>query len=171
MLNRRNVTALLGALPSALLLGSEAKAATAIPFYASAGPKLTWYGLDVADASLSPLGSITVPANVQYAWAHPTRKFLYIVASNTQPGSGPMGATGADKNHYAIAYAVGADGSLTEHGPRRTLPSRPLHVCTDHAGHFLFIAYNVPSRVTVHRLSPPIAAVIMNRNSESARTR
>jgi len=153
MLNRRNVTALLGALPSALLLGSEAKAATAIPFYASAGPKLTVYGLDVAAASLTPLGSITVPANVQYAWAHPTRKFLYIVASNTQPGSGPMGATGADKNHYAIAYAVGADGSLTEHGPRRTLPSRPLHVCTDHAGHFLFIAYNVPSRVTVHRLS------------------
>src|SRR4029079_6714889 len=150
MLNRRNVIALLGALPSALLLGSEAKAATAIPFYASAGPKLTWYGLDVADASLSPLGSITVPANVQYAWAHPTRKFLYIVASNTQPGSGPMGATGADKNHYAIAFKIDpATGALTPHGQPRLLPVRPLHITTDLTGSLLFIAYNVPSQVTV----------------------
>ena len=33
------------------------------------------------------------------------------------------------------------------------LPARPLHVTTDHAGRFLFIADNVPSRVTVHRLA------------------
>jgi 6-phosphogluconolactonase (cycloisomerase 2 family) len=64
-----------------------------------------------------------------------------------------MGVTGADKNHYANAYKVGTGGALTEHGPRRMLPARPLHVTTDHAGHFLFIAYNVPSRVTVHRLA------------------
>ena len=152
MLNRRNVTALLGSLPAAALVGAKAQAATAIPFYASAGPKLTLYGLDVAAASLTPGITFTLPANVQYAWPHPSREFLYVVASNTQPGSGPMGATGADKNHYAFAFAVGPDGALTEHGPRRLLPSRPLHVSTDHAGHFLFIAYNVPSRVTVHRL-------------------
>ena len=150
MLNRRNFGALLGAMA---LAGKEARAAEIIPFYASAGPKLTLYGLDAAAASLTPMGGITLPANVQYAWPHPSRKFLYVVASNTQPGSGPMGATGADKNHYAIALSVGADGALTEHGPRRLLPSRPLHVSTDHAGRFLFIAYNVPSRVTVHLLN------------------
>jgi len=153
MQNRRNVTALLGGLPVAALVCGKAQAAGTIPFYASAGPKLTLYGLDVAAGSLTPVRNFTLPANVQYAWPHPTREFLYIVASNTQPGSGPMGATGADKNHYALAFAVGPDGNLAEHGPRRLLPSRPLHVCTDHAGHFLFIAYNVPSRVTVHRLS------------------
>ena len=124
-----------------------------MPFYASAGPRLTRYSLDVSAATLTPQDGITLPANIQYAWPHPSRKFLYVVASNTQPGSGPMGQTGADKNHYAIAFAVGAGGALTEHGPRRLLPSRPLHVSTDHAGHFLFIAYNVPSRVTVHRLA------------------
>ena len=153
MLNRRNITILLGGLPAAALVGGEALAAETIPLYASAGPKLMLYGLDVATASLTQTGSITLPANVQYAWPHPSRKFLYVVASNTQPGSGPMGATGIDTNHYAIAYAVGPDGALTVHGQRRLLPSRPLHVSTDHAGHFLFIAYNVPSRVTVHRLS------------------
>src|ERR1700742_1266784 len=151
MLNRRNVTALLGSLPAAALVGANAQA-MAIPFYASAGPKLTLYGLDVAAASLTPGISFTLPANVQYAWPHPSREFLYVVASNTEPGWGPMGAPGAHKNHYAFAFAVGPDGALREHGPRRLLPSRPLHVSTDHAGRFLFIAYNVPSRVTVHRI-------------------
>ena len=50
MLNRRNVTALLGSLPAAALVGARAQTATAIPFYASAGPKLTLYGLDVASS-------------------------------------------------------------------------------------------------------------------------
>src|SRR5947199_4823532 len=144
MLNRRKFNVVLGA--AAALSGQTSWAAgTVIPFYASSGPKLLRYNLDVAAASLAPAGGITLPANIQYAWPHPSRKFLYVVASNTQPGSGPMGPTGADKNHYAIAYAVGADGGLTEHGPRRLLPSRPLHVSTDHDVHFLLIAYNLPS--------------------------
>ena len=96
MQNRRNVTALLGGLPVAALVCGKAQAAGTIPFYASAGPKLTLYGLDVAAGSLTPVRNFTLPANVQYAWPHPTREFLYIVASNTQPGSGPMGACGAD---------------------------------------------------------------------------
>jgi len=152
MLNRRNITALLGAMPAALV-GGRAWAAQTTPFYASTGPKLTVYGLDAAAGSLSVTSGLTLPANVQYAWPHPSRKFLYVVASNTQPGGGPTGAAGADKHHYAIAFGVGQNGALTEHGPRRLLPSRPLHVSTDHAGRFLFIAYNLPSRVTVHRLN------------------
>ena len=149
MLNRRDFTALLGvtALPGA------AQAQATIPFYASAGPNLMLYRLDVAAASLTQAGSITLPANVQYAWPHPSGKFLYVAASNSQPGSGPMGAAGADKNHYALAFKVGADGALTPHGEHRLLPVRPLHISTDHAGEFLFIAYNVPSQVTVHRLN------------------
>jgi 6-phosphogluconolactonase (cycloisomerase 2 family) len=152
MLNRRHVTAMLGA-AGALSGGNSRAAGTTIPFYASAGPKLTQYDLDVAAASLTPKTSITLPANVQYAWPHPTRRFLYVVASNTQPGSGPMGATGADKNHYALAFMVLPDGSLKPHGEPRLLPSRPLHVSTDYQGTFLFTAYNVPSRVTVHHLN------------------
>lgn len=149
MLTRRDITLAMAAtaLPAPVL------AQSAMPFYASAGPKLTRYSLEVPAATLTPQDSITLPANVQYAWPHPSRQFLYVVASNTQPGSGPMGATGADKNHYAIAFKVGAGGALSEHGARRLLPSRPLHVSTDHAGRFLFIAYNVPAQVTVHRLA------------------
>ncbi len=148
MLNRRVFTTLLGA----VALPGTARAATTLPFYASAGPSLTLFDLDVQSAQLTQKTSITLPANVQYAWPHPSKKFLYVAASNGQPPSGPTGVAGGDKRHYAIAYRIAADGSLTEHGTRRLLAVRPLHICADHTGNFLFIAYNIPSHITVHRL-------------------
>jgi 6-phosphogluconolactonase (cycloisomerase 2 family) len=151
MLSRRKFTLGAGAAGAAGISG-PAYAQNTTPFYASVGPRLDLYDLDPAAATLTGRGGINLPANVQYAWPHPSRNFIYVAASNGQPGSGPMGATGADKNHYAVALRVAADGSLTEHGPRRLLPVRPLHLSTDHTGTYLFIAYNIPSQVTVHRL-------------------
>lgn len=148
MLDRRLFTGLLGA--AALPLPARA-AAVALPFYASTGPLLTQFDLDVGAATLTRRSTITLPANLQYAWPHPSQKILYVCASNSQPPSGPVGIAGADKNHYAIAYAVGADGALSEQGKRRLLSHRPLHITSD--GKFLFIAYNNPSQVTVHRLT------------------
>ena len=151
MLNRREFALGAGAMAAAALSG-PAHAQNTLPFYASVGPRLNLYDLETGAATLTARGGVTLPANVQYAWPHPSRKFLYVAASNGQPGSGPTGATGADRNHYAIAYRIAADDSLTEHGPRRLLPVRPLHISADHTGAFLLIAYNVPSQVTVHRL-------------------
>ena len=151
MLNRRDFAVLLGA---AAAPGRALAAGETLPFYASAGPRLTVYSLDVEKAVLAPTGENTLPANIQYAWPHPSKKFLYVVASNTQPGSGPMGATGADKNHYALAFKIdAATGALSPHGQPALLPVRPLHVTTDLTGSLLFTAYNVPSQVTVHRLN------------------
>ena len=150
MLNRRLFTGLLGA--AALPL--PAHAAAVLPFYASAGPELKLYGLDVAQASLTYRASVQLPANVQYAWPHPSQRFLYVIASNSQPPSGPAGVAGGDKRHYVFAYRVSDDGSLTQHGEPALLPVRPLHLCTDRAGEYLLIAYNIPSMVSVHRLLP-----------------
>ena len=152
MRNRREFAALFGAAAAAM----PAQAATQpLPFYASVGPKLTIYSLDVAMATLTRKGDITLPANIQYAWPHPSKKFLYVAASNTLPPSGPAGVSGADKNHYALAFKVdAATGALTPHGQQRLLAARPLHITTNHAGSLLFIAYNNPSMVTVHRLGP-----------------
>ena len=152
MLDRRTCTSLLAGL--AALPGRPAKAATALPFYASAGPELTLYDLDPDAATLTRRTAVTLPANVQYAWPHPSRKYLYVVASNGQPPTGPTGVAGNDKNHYAIAYRVAADGTLTPHGQPALLPVRPLHVSVDHTGSYLLIAYNIPAMVTVHRLGP-----------------
>jgi 6-phosphogluconolactonase len=151
MLNRREFGLGASAVGVAAFAG-PAYAQNTVPFYASVGPKLNLYDLDTVNATLTPKASITLPANIQYAWPHPSKKFLYVAASNGQPGSGPMGTTGADRHHYAIAYRIAADGSLTEHGPRRLLTVRPLHISVDHTGDFLLIAYNIPSHITVHRL-------------------
>ena len=39
-------------------------------FYASTGPQLTLFGLDVAEAALEKRSAVVLPANVQYAWPH-----------------------------------------------------------------------------------------------------
>ena len=83
MLNRRYFT--LGAgVVGAAALSHPAHAQNTVPFYASVGPRLNLYDLDAGAATLAPRGGLTLPANVQYAWPHPTREFLYVAASNGQ---------------------------------------------------------------------------------------
>jgi 6-phosphogluconolactonase (cycloisomerase 2 family) len=153
MLNRR----IFGMLAGAAALGRAVRAAEPakkVPFYSSSGPELVRYELDPQTASLARQGAVTLPANVQYAWPHPSRKYLYVVASNGRPGGGPIGAAGPDPHHYAIAYRVDpVSGALTPHGKPQLLPVRPLHVSVDRSGSYLLIAYNLPSLVTVHRLA------------------
>ena len=113
--------------------------------YASIGPALTLYDLD-GDA-LVMRSTIKAPANIQYAWPHPSRKYFYIVSSNGGPGV-------AGDKHYASAFRVDpASGALSPHGQPQMLPSRPIHTSVDQAGQYLLIAYNDPSSVTVHRLN------------------
>jgi 6-phosphogluconolactonase (cycloisomerase 2 family) len=147
MLDRRHFTALLGA---ATLLPGKAWAQSTIPFYASLGPHLMRYGLDVDAAALTAMDTVTLPSNVQYAWPDPSRRFLYVVASNNKPGGLDPEAGG----HCAQAFRVGAGGALTAHGPLVTLAYRPIHCTVDPSGRFLLIAYNVPSSISVHRINP-----------------
>ncbi|HVV26936.1 MAG TPA: beta-propeller fold lactonase family protein [Rhizomicrobium sp.] len=149
MLDRRAVIAMLGALPPAAFAPSAFAQDRTLPFYASVGPRLSLYALDVAAATLTPRGAVTLPANVQYAWPDPARRFLYVVASNTKPGGLGPDAGG----HCAQAFRIGADGALSAHGRAVTLAHRPIHATVDHTGRFLLIAYNLPSSITVHRLN------------------
>ena len=149
ILSRRGFTTLAAA---AAFVPPTRAADASQPFYARTGPELTLYDLDVHAATLTPRTTTTLPANLQYAWPHPSRKFLYVIASNGQPPTGPAGAAGGDKNHYALAFRVAADGSLTPHGPPQLLPVRPLHVSLDRQARHLLIAYNSPSMITVHRI-------------------
>jgi 6-phosphogluconolactonase len=113
--------------------------------YASIGPALTLYDLD-GDA-LVKRNTVTVPANIQYAWPHPSRKYFYIVSSNGGPGA-------AGDKHFANAFRIDpSSGALSPHGQPQMLPSRPIHTSVDQAGQFLLIAYNDPSALTVHRLN------------------
>ena len=116
-------------------------------FYASTGPQLTLFGLDVAEAALEKRSAVVLPANVQYAWPHPSKRYLYVVSSDGGPGvAGTM--------HRANAFRIDpVSGSLQSHGEPQSLPSRPIHVSVDASGEYLLTAYNAPSSVSVHRLN------------------
>lgn len=151
MLNRRALCAGLGSglgISAGFGLGTGAARAhgPALPFYASQGPLLIHYDLDVAGARLTAKAQTVLPANLQYAWPHPSRRFLYVAVSD-------RGVPGGGATHYAMAFRVGADGQLTEHGPRRKLPVRPIHCCTDVTGTHLLVAFNQPSGLRVFSLN------------------
>jgi 6-phosphogluconolactonase (cycloisomerase 2 family) len=116
-------------------------------FYASTGPELSLFDVDLAEAALQKQGAVTLPANVQYAWPHPSKRYLYVVSSNGGPGL--PGTT-----HLASAFRMDArSGALQAHGQSQSLPSRPIHTSVDASGEYLLIAYNAPSNVTIHRLN------------------
>jgi 6-phosphogluconolactonase (cycloisomerase 2 family) len=115
-------------------------------YYASVGSLLKLFEVDAEGAQLRERGAVTLPANIQYAWPHPSRHYLYVVSSNGGPG------VVGDK-HFANAFAIDpATGRLRPHGEPAALPSRPIHASVDRSGGYLLTAYNHPSGVTVHRI-------------------
>ena len=115
-------------------------------YYASVGPTLSLYDLDAEAAALTKRAAVALPANIQYAWPHPSRRSLYVVSSNGGPGI-------AGDKHFASALTIDpATGNLRLHGEPAALPSRPIHTSVDASGAYLLTAHNNPSNVTVHRI-------------------
>src|SRR6202051_5136275 len=150
MVDRRTFTTLLAGTIAAPRVSFGQSSMTKNVFYASAGPELTLYSVDVDNASLTKRDTVSTAVNIQYAWPHPSKQYLYVVSSNGGPG-----ATGvAGNKHLANAFRIDpASGALTPHGPTLTLPSRPIHTSVDMPGEYLLIAYNDPSNLTVHRIN------------------
>lgn len=118
-----------------------------IALYASVGRRLIQYDADVEDAALAERGAVTLPANVQYVWPHPSGNYLFVASSDGGPD-----ARGA--NHWASALRVdAASGALQPHGKPVPLRSRPIHITTDIPAAHALISYNDPSGVTVHRIN------------------
>ena len=49
-----------------------------LALYANVGAELTHYDVDVAGAALIKRDTVTLPAGVQYAWPHASRRYLYV---------------------------------------------------------------------------------------------
>ena len=149
MMNRRTFAAVLaGAAATPSHVFAQGKKTV---FYASVGPKLTLYDIDADGATLTARGAVTLPAGVQYAWPHPSKRYFYVASSNGQPGGG---AVNQGDKHYASAFRIDpASGALTPFGQTISLTARPIHISIDGAGQFALIAYNDPSNVTVHRIN------------------
>jgi 6-phosphogluconolactonase len=120
-----------------------------VALYANVGADLTHYDVDVAGAELTKRETVTVPAAVQYAWPHASRRYLYVATSSSAPGYGTQGT-----DHHVTALAIDpASGALTPHGEPIRLPTRPIHISTDIPSEYLLVAFNNPSAVRVYRIN------------------
>jgi 6-phosphogluconolactonase len=121
-----------------------------VALYASVGPELTHYEVDVAGAALARRGTVALPANVHYAWPHAAGGYLYVASSNSASGMGPVG----DKHHVTAFRIDPASGALMPHGHPIPLPTRPIHMTTDIPSAHLLVAFSNPSAVRVYRVNP-----------------
>src|SRR6516225_4148124 len=124
-------------------------ASNKVALYANVGANLTHYDVDVAGAELTKRETVILPAGVQYAWPHASRRYLYVATSSSAPGYGTQGT-----EHHVTALAIDpATGALTPHGAPIRLPTRPIHISTDIPSENILVAFNNPSAVRVYRIN------------------
>ena len=113
------------------------------------GAELTHYDVDVEGAALIRRGTVTLPAGVQYAWPHVSRRYLYVATSSSASGYGKAGT-----DHHVTAFRIDpASGALTRHGESIRLPTRPIHMTTDIPSENILVAFNNPSALHVYRIN------------------
>ena len=149
-IDRRTMSAMLAGTVIAprLSFGQAAKQKSAL--YSGVGNELTHYEVDADAAALAKRGSIKMPGGIQYAWPHPSRKYLYVSSSNGGPSNGGPELSG--NQHNLAAFQVGPTGELSPHGDMVRLRSRPIHTSVDIAGEYVLVAYNFPADISVHRI-------------------
>jgi 6-phosphogluconolactonase len=150
LFNRRTFLSLAASGIAASRLASAQQASGKVALYANVGADLTHYDLDVANAELSKKATLTLPAGVQYAWPHASRRCLYVASSSSASGYGPAGT-----EHHVTALRIDPDsGALSPHGAPIQLPTRPIHMSTDIPSENILVAFNNPSAVRVYRIKP-----------------
>lgn len=124
--------------------------------YAAVGAELTLYDVDPASATLTGRSSVSLPANVQEAWQHPSRKYLYVAWSNGGASYTSIGGVVPKNDRHGItAFLIDpASGALLPLGNPISLPSRPVFITTDIDGTHVITAHNDPSGLVVHRIMP-----------------
>src|ERR1700719_3466951 len=130
-------------------LASAQQASVKAALYANVGPDLTRYDVDVAGAELIKRETVTLPAGVQYAWPHASRRYLYVASSSSASGYGTAGT-----EHHVTAFSIDrATGALSPHGAPIRLPTRPIHLSTVIPAENILVAFNNPSAVRVYRVN------------------
>jgi 6-phosphogluconolactonase (cycloisomerase 2 family) len=126
-----------------------------LALYANVGPRLTHYDVDVEAATLTRRDTIPLPANVQYAWPHANRRFLYVATSD---GASGVGGQAGSLHHVSALRIDPASGALSQHGAPVALPSRPIHMATDIPSDHILVAFNSPGAARVYRVNPDFSA-------------
>src|SRR5499427_5797471 len=150
MVSRRTFLSLVAASMSAPRVALGQNETRKVALYANVGADLTHYDVGVAGAALTKRATVTLPAGVQYAWPHVSRRYLYVATSSSASGYGPAGT-----EHHVTAFRIDpVTGALTKHGEAIRLPTRPIHMSTDIPSQNILVAFNNPSGVRVYRINP-----------------
>jgi 6-phosphogluconolactonase len=149
MFNRRTFLSLAASSVTASGMASAQQASGKLALYANVGPDLTHYDVDVAGAELIKRETVTLPAGVQYAWPHASKRYLYVASSSSASGYGPAGT-----EHHVTALSIdAATGALRPHGAPIRLPTRPIHISTDIPSENILVAFNNPSALRAYRIN------------------
>src|SRR6266446_6677172 len=149
MFSRRTFLSLVAGGIAAPGLSSAQPASSKVALYANVGADLTRYDVDIAGATLTKRETVALPAAVQYAWPHASRRYLYVASSSSAPGYGTAGT-----EHHVTAFRIDpASGALTPHGAPIRLPTRPIHMSSDIPSENILVAFNNPSAVRVYRIN------------------
>lgn len=128
---------------------SAQQASQKVALYANVGGELTHYEVDVAGGTLTRRATVTLPASVQYAWPHVSRRYLYVATSSSASGYGKAGT-----EHHVTAFRIdSATGALTRHGEPIRLPTRPVHMTLDIPSENILVAFNNPSALHIYRIN------------------
>ncbi len=149
MFSRRTFLSATAATIAAPRIASAKTTPMKAALYANVGPELTRYDVDVEKAELIKREAVTLPAGVQYAWPHKSRRYLYVATSSSASGYGKAGT-----EHHVSAFKIDPlTGALTPHGKPIPLPTRPIHMSTDVPSEHILVAFNNPSAVRVYRVN------------------
>src|SRR3979490_3462514 len=100
MVSRRTFVSLVaGGIAAPAWPSAVAAASNKVALYANVGADLTRYDVDIAGATLTKRETVTLPAAVQYAWPHASRRYFYVASSSSAPGYGTAGT-----EHHVTAF-------------------------------------------------------------------
>jgi 6-phosphogluconolactonase len=121
----------------------------ALVIYAGLGEELTTYRVDPAAGGLERLGSVSLPAEVQYAVPDAAGDHLFVASSNRNNEGSPNGSV-----HHFATFRIAADtGLLTPLGHPRALPDRPIHLTVDADANHLLVAFSAPASLRVYKVN------------------
>ncbi len=153
-MNRRIFNMALASTAAAVATGCSAVGGRSGPggrtvLYNAIDDKMTRYEVDVESATLTQRESVMLPSFVQYAWVHPSHRYVYASTSDVGGGSAP----GAGKMNRLCALRVGTDGALALHGEPQALTARPINNSVDATGNYALTCYSSPANLTIHRIN------------------
>jgi len=121
----------------------------ALVVYAGLGEELTCYRVDAESGGLSRLGSVSFPAEVQYAVPDASGEHLFVASSNRNNEGSPDGTV----HHLATFQIDRQSGLLKLLGRPKPLPDRPIHLTVDADAKHLLVAFSAPASLRVYTVN------------------